>query len=333
MFRPRLRSRKQHASPKASSAFNPTFSRCLLQILEYNQSPEDLRQKPRKLALHGQTDVYISRAELDLKKAMQSLAFVTHGRINSFPTLTALSLPGNTTALFWTIHALLQHQYQRPDLDNPIHRRNHDARLLFQQLAKLDLDNWYIHSVDMVSPEAIPTHIQFPAGPPIAGQMYRQHPCEAKKHCYYPVTSYFALMFEDREPALLELLRELGATKIAIAPPTNGDATSGSGIHQPKVYQYAKQLRPLGKSIDPQKHPWLAYEPDWQSVVRERLDMGVSSIQFDFDLDVMGLLRDQIQTIVQLMPELDSMMLPDNYEDVLLAQVLQTRRVQVEFGT
>ncbi|MGF1522421.1 MAG: hypothetical protein ACFBSF_08900 [Leptolyngbyaceae cyanobacterium] len=333
MFKPRLGSSKQPTRSQVSSASNPTFSRPLLQVLEYDQSPEELRQKPRQLALQGQTDVYISRAEIDLKKAIQSLAFVTHGRINSLPTLTALSLPGNTTALFWTIHALLQHHYQKPDLENPIHRRNHDARLLFQQLAKLDLDRWYMHSVDMVSPDTIPTEIRFPAGPPIPGQMYRRHPCEAKKHSYYPVTSYFSLLFEDREQALLNLLRELGATQVAIAPSSKGTATPSSAIQQPKVYEYAKQVRPPIKSVDPQKHPWLAYEPSWQSVVHKRLQMGITSVQFDLDLDVMGLLRDQIQTIVQLMPELDSMMIPDNYEDVLLAQVVQTRSVQVKFGS
>ncbi|MEM9002832.1 MAG: hypothetical protein AAGE59_04800 [Cyanobacteria bacterium P01_F01_bin.86] len=332
MFRPRLRSKKPHASHNVQPTYSPTFARPLLQILEYNQSPDDLRQKPRQLALQGQTDVYISRAELDLKKAIQSLAFVTHGRINSFSTLTALSLPGTTTALFWAIHALLQHQYQKPDLENPIHRRNHDARLLFQQLAKLDLDHWYMNSVDMVSPEAIPAGIQFPAGTPIAGQMYRQHPCQPKSHFYYPVTSYFSLLFADREQALLDLLQELGAVKVVITAPVNQDSSASPSMSQPKVLVYPKQARYIKKPIEPQKHPWLAYEPTWQSMVHERLNMSIAATQFNFDLDVMGLLRDQIQTIVQLMPELDSMMLPANYEDVLLAQVLQTRRVEVEFS-
>ncbi|MEL6385585.1 MAG: hypothetical protein AAFQ89_24610, partial [Cyanobacteria bacterium J06626_18] len=237
---------------------------------------------------------------------------------------------------FWNIHALLHHHYQKPDVENLIRRRTLDARLLFQQLAKLDLDRWYIHSVDMVAPDAIPAEIRFPAGPPIPGQVYRRHPCEAKQYSYYPVTGYFSLLFEDREQALLALLRELGATKVAIArptnPATNSDAVPNSGTPQPKIYQYAKQVRPPVKSIDAQKHQWLAYEPSWQSVIHKRIHTSVASIQLDFDLDVMGLLRDQIQTIVQLMPELDSMTLPDNYEEVLLAQVLQSRSVQVDFG-
>lgn len=329
MFRPRIRPRKHHTSPNVSTTVNATFAKSLLQILEYNQEPDD----PRKSALQGQTDVYISRAELDLKKAIQSLAFITHGRINSFPTLTALSLPGTATALFWAIHALLQHQYQKPNLENPIHRRNHDARLLFQQLAKLDLDSWYTHSVEMVSIEALPAELRFPAGTPIPGQMYRQHPCQVKQYCYYPVANYFSLLFEEREQALVALMQELGATKVFItAADSSGDTPSNAGERYQKVYEYADPVRNVMRPIDTQRHPWLDYEPVWQTVVHERLNMKVTSTQFNFDIDVMGLLRDQIQTIVQLMPELDSMLLPENYEEVLLAQVLQVRKVQVEFG-
>ena len=70
----------------------------------------------------------------------------------------------------------------------------------------------------------------------------------------------------------------------------------------------------------------------WQSVVNERLNRGLLSTQFECDMDVMGLMRTQVQTIAQFVSELDSIMLPANCEDLLLKQVLQTRIVQVDFG-
>ena len=327
MFRPRRKHQSSSSNQPTSSSLS---TKPLLQILEYGQSQEDIRQQSRDLVLQGQTDVYIARAEIDLKKAMQSLSFVTHGQVNSFPTLIALSLPSSTAALFWAIHAFLHHQYQKPNLENLIHRRNHDARLLFKQLAKLDIDQWYEHSVNILSSNALPTDIQFPAEPPVPGQIYRQHPLSQKCDRYYPVTNYFSLLFEERQMALLELLKELGATKVIISD-NEGSSSSGSMSSQ-QVFEYPARDARLTKSIDAEKHPWLLHESMWQSVVNQRLQTGISSTQFEFNLDIMGLLKAQIQTILQLIPEFDSMMLPANCEDVLLAEVLQTKIVQVEFS-
>ncbi|MDJ0707671.1 MAG: hypothetical protein QNJ46_30715 [Leptolyngbyaceae cyanobacterium MO_188.B28] len=306
-----------------------TFSKPLLYVLDYDQSLNDLPQKLWRKALRGETDVFISRAEIDLRKAIQSLAYVGNASISSIPDLTALALPGKAVSLFWTIHILLQQTYPKPDLDNPIHHRNHDARLLFQQLAKLDLHSWYIHSVDQAPPDTPPEGIEFPPGHPIAGQMYRQHPLKEKHHCYYPVTQYFSLLFEEREQALLSLLGDLGATKIVIEALHN---ESSSAESHKQIFEYGNRGQTVTSSIDVEQYPWLAYEPIWQSVVNERLKRGMLSTQFEFDLDVMGLLRTQVQTATQLIPELDSIMLPANYEETLLMQVLQPRKVQVEFG-
>ncbi len=46
----------------------------------------------------------------------------------------------------------------------------------------------------------------------------------------------------------------------------------------------------------------------------------------------MRFMKIHIQTIAQLIPELDSMMLPACFEEVLQTQLLQTHKVQVEFG-
>ena len=101
-------------------------------------------------------------------------------------------------------------------------------------------------------------------------------------------------------------------------------------LHQ-KVFKYPKRINALPQSIDVNKHPWLAGEPSWQSVVRERLHRGALSAQFEFDCDVMGMLKAQIKMIGQLIPGLDSMALPRDYKDILTTEILQTRLVQVEF--
>ncbi|MEM9118680.1 MAG: hypothetical protein AAGD09_12465 [Cyanobacteria bacterium P01_F01_bin.56] len=329
MYRPRFRFKKSKSASRKNSISSTSSSKLLLQILEPGQSPDDVRQRPRDLALKGQDDVYISRAEIDLRKAIQSMAFITHGQINSLPTLAALSLPSSAAALFWAIHALLKNQYPTPNLGNPIHHRNHDARLLFQQLARLDIDQWYIHSVNVVSLEALPMGTQFPAGHPVPGHIYRQHPCQEKHYCYYPVTSYFSLLFDERETALLELLKSLGAAKVIIADRNNSSSYRDASTQ--KVFEYTTQSRKMMTSIDVQKHPWLPYEAVWQTVVNQRLETGILSTQFELNLDIMELLKTQIQTIAQLMPEFSSMTIPTNLEERLSAELLQAKTVQVEF--
>ncbi|NJM97627.1 MAG: hypothetical protein HC800_11100 [Phormidesmis sp. RL_2_1] len=45
----------------------------------------------------------------------------------------------------------------------------------------------------------------------------------------------------------------------------------------------------------------------------------------------MGMVKSQIKMIAQLIPGLDSMRLPENYQDQMLTEMLKTRQVQVEF--
>ena len=311
------------------------LSRPLLHILDHNEQPGDIVTRHKQLALQGQSDVYIARAEIELRNAMQSLTFLTNSDINSLSTLTALSLPKAIAPMFWTINALLQEKFQKPNDSRRIHHRNHDARVLFQQLARLNLQPWSKRTVDHLRPDELPDDILFPVGHPILGHTYRRHPFKSRADHYYPVTEYFSMLFKEREQALLSLLGELGATKITMMPipatsSLNCQENLAAQLHK-RVFKYPKRINSLPASIDINQHPWLAGEPSWQSVVRERLQRGVLSAQFDFDCDVMGMLKSQIKMIGQLVPELDSMHLPHDYENILTAQILQTRLVQVEF--
>ncbi|MEL6157628.1 MAG: hypothetical protein AAFR18_00220 [Cyanobacteria bacterium J06627_32] len=308
----------------------------LLHILDHAELPGDMVRKPKQVALHGQTDVYIARAEIELRNAMQSLAFMTYSEINSVSTLTALSLPKVAAPLFWTINTFLQEKFAKPNDPQQIHHRNHDARLLYQQLARLDLMPWSARSVDYVRPDELPEGIGFPVGHPVLGRTYRRHPFKSRLNHYYPVTDYFSMLQKEREQGLLSLLGDLGATKITMTPipqTTEIDCQQSlaAQLHQ-KVFKYPARMNPLPSQIDVHRHPWLAGEPVWQEVVRERIGRSALSAQFEFDNDVMGMLKAQIKMIGQLVPGLDSMRLPENHEEMLKKQILKSQQVQVEFS-
>lgn len=330
MFNPK---NKQKRSP-ARLTLSSLSSKPLLYVLDYEESSDDFDDLPHKLwqkALKGESDVFISRAEIDLRKAMQAFSLSNNSSINSIQSLTALSLPDTAIALFWAIYALLQQKYQKPDLTDVIHRRNHDARLLFQRLAQLNLDPWYTHSVHRLPFDEFPAGTQFPLGHPIPGQIYRHHPFKTRKNFYYPINSYFSLLFEERKQALLNLLETLGATKVVFTPISQEDS-SCLDFKRQTVVEFAPQSQRSRQIIEAQDHPWLIWEPAWQSIVDKRLKIASSSMQFQFDIDVMDLLKTPIQAIEQLVLELRSMALPNNYEEILSAELLYPQHVDVDFS-
>lgn len=308
----------------------------LLHVLAHNESRDDLIKRPKSIAFRGQTDVYIARAELELRKAIQSLALISNIDANSLHTLAALSLPGSVTATLWTSSAFVQTRHQNLDDQGLIRHRNHDARLLFQQIARLDLQPWADQLINQVKLEELPEGIFMPPGHPIPGETYRRHPFQQRQNFYYPVSQFFSMIFEERQQALTALLGELGATKIIISSPPGESFCDGGSSPIAQLYEqsfeYPESVDPLPSTIDIQRHPWLSCEPKWQAVVRERLNRGILSAQFEFGLDIVGILRKQIHSIDQLVPQLDSMTISARNKTELLLQTLQPRRVQVEFS-
>ncbi|MGB3768650.1 MAG: hypothetical protein WA947_19000 [Phormidesmis sp.] len=308
----------------------------LLHVLGPNESRDDLIKKPKSIALNNQTDVYIARAELELRKVVQSLALISNIDANSLHTLAALSLPGSSAAMLWTSSAFVQTKHQNIDDQGLIRHRNHDARLLFQHIARLNLKPWADQLINQVKLNELPEDIFMPPGHPIPGETYRRHPFQQRQNFYYPASQFFSMLFEERQQALTALLGELGATKISISPPPGESLCDGgsSPIAQlyERIFEYPQTNQPLPKTINIQKHPWLSCEPKWQAVVRERLSRGILSTQFEFGVDIVGILNKQIQVIEQLVPQLDSMTLSARSKTELLLQVVQPRRVRVEFG-
>lgn len=326
-----FRNKYQKAGIDTQAVLNQSLSKPLLYVLGHGEVSGDPGQINQAI-FNGQTDVSIARGELELRKAFQSLTFISKASIDSLATLTALLLPGAAIPLFWTIHTFLQQKYENPDLDNHINRRNHDARLLFKQLAHQNLSPWYAQSVTQVASSHLPAGVNFPPEHPLPGQMYRYYPYSLKDedHLYYPVNNYFSILFEEREQELITLLSDLGATKIVIETASDDRIALNREGHR-KVFEYGPRPRVSPDDIDIERYYWLAHEPTWQSVVGESF-RGLKTIEFTFDMDVMGLLKTRIQSIYQLMSKLDSMLLPTNYQEMLCKQVIPSRRVQVQFG-
>lgn len=308
----------------------------LLRVLGRDERPGDAIGLRRAGAFQGEADVYIARAEIELRKAMELMALDGAMGNSSLPTLTALSLPGNATPLLWTTRAFLQQRYQKLNNNSLIHHRNRDARVLYRQMARLDITAWAKQLLDEARVDELPEGIYMPPGHPVPGKMYRCHPFRGRRNFYYPVNQYFSMLFKEREQALIALLSELGATKIVISSPPGESICEGgtspiAQLHE-KVFEYPQRSQPLSASFDERRHPWLDCEPEWQAVVIERVKRGALSAQFEFGIDIAGMLKAQVQTVGQLIPQLSSMELSANGQAKLLVQLLQLRRVQVKFS-
>ncbi|MEM6450800.1 MAG: hypothetical protein AAF703_10850 [Cyanobacteria bacterium P01_D01_bin.105] len=325
------------ASSAAASLSTPaaiTNNKLLLHVLDLDELPYEMVTKPKRAAFRGQKDVYISRAELELKKAMQTMSFSSRMSVSDLPTLTALSLPSSATAITWTVYALLQEKFQKENDPSRIHHRNHDAKLLYRELAQMNLMPWATQLVDQVHASELGPGTYMPPGHPVPGYTYRRHPFRHRQNYYYPVDRYFSMLYEEREQAMIALLSELGATKITISAPIKANACEGvadTNLHQ-RVFEYPQSNAALPKTIDINRHPWLTCESSWQGVVRERLNRGILATQFEIDLDVVNMLRSQIKSITRLVSQLDSMVLCDTCEEKLMLEMLQPRQVKVEFS-
>lgn len=323
--------KKKGTAATSSQALSFSPAKPLLYIPNHGESSSDdwpglLWEK----VFRGEFDVFISRAELDLRKAMQFLSFNTDSSIGSFQALAALLLPNSATALIWATQALLQEKYQKTNLDNLIYHRNHDARLLFQRLSRLDLDPWYSHHINWIPIENLSAGFYFPPGHPIPGLIYRKHPLPTQQNLYYPINDYFSLLFEERKVAFLNLLRDLGATKVIISP-LYREVSSKLENAQSEVIKYGFYAQKSVAKPDPSDHPWLAYEPSWQSLVESRFTRVSSPMQCELSLDVMESLKIYIQPIISLISELRSMTLSSNYEEILSVELLHTKLFKVHF--
>ncbi len=314
-----FRRRSRASGSRSRQGATPSSLRPLLHVLGPGQQAKDFKD-PIEYSFRD-TDVVISRAELDLRRAVQGLMVHTGSMVNSLELLAALQLPSNTAALVWAARLLLNEALVG-DLyaDNAVRRTNHDARLLYQAIAQVDLDPWYQTVVQTASITALPPGRQFLPGHPVAQRYYRQHPLPERSQVYLPVATYFADLFYERRQDLIRLLVNLGATRIQFE--------SLAQSAPPEVLTYP--LRPAIAGINPADYPWLAYEPQWQRLASDRLNHRPPTISFDLTIDVNNLIAAQVAALKNLMAQLDSVKVVHN--DQVNREFLQPQRVTAVFG-
>jgi hypothetical protein len=318
IFRPRSKS-----SSRRSASLAQGFSyRRLLHVLAQGQTPRDFKD-PIEHSFRD-NDVVISRAELDLRRAVQTLMIHTGLAVNSLEVLTALELPGSTAALFWAIRLLLDDTLPAEmSQTHRIRKRDHDSRLLYQALAQIDLDHWYSTMVDKATITALPVGLQFRPGHPLAQRYYRQHPLPAKQQVYLPVASYFADLFNERKQELIRLLVNLGATRLEIS--TGGTPTP------PEVLVYPGRLWTSSQGLNLAEYTWLPYESTWQTVLADRSAGRITTATLALTLDVNDMITIQLAALKNLIAQLDCVEALDN--DSFDRNYLQPQRVTVTFAT
>lgn len=315
LFRSRSKSQRRFSS-------GPSFSyRPLLHVLAPGQRPEDF-QDPIKHNFRGH-DVVISRAELDLRRAVQHLMIHTGLAVNSLEVLAALQLPGSTAALFWAILLLLKDDLPAEMSQTQlIRKRDHDSRLLYQSLTSINLDQWYETTVDKLEVTALPVGLQFPPGHPILQRYYRQHPLPARQQVYLPVASYFPSLFEERKQELLRLLVFLGANRIEIHAFDAPD--------RPEVMVYPGRAWTTNLALNLADYPWLPYEPTWQTLVANRTSGLITTATLDLTLDVNSMMTVQISALKNLVAQLDSV--ETLAADCIETPYLKPHQITVSFG-
>jgi hypothetical protein len=173
-------------------------------------------------------------------------------------------------------------------------------------LKELNLGKWK-SLVESISLSSIPKDLEFPPGHPLPEHLYRVHPLKSKINKYIPIEAFDALLYDERETELINLLTDLGATKITFRDISNQSNEYGvnaevkiigaggieeKGEHKRTHSQDNSQVTKLrGKpwtpnmTIDQEKYSWLSYEPSWERLVHTRLVGGALSTTIELTTD------------------------------------------------
>lgn len=171
-----------------------------------------------------------------------------------------------------------------------------------------DLIKEWKNKVEIIPFSSIPSELKFPPGHPIPNKLYREHPLSSKKQHYIPAESYYPILLDERESELLQILCDLGATKIEIyeeeTQDKNANIESKAGItgvgglegkisnKEQQANTNRREFTYIGKPWKPQlqfdktKYSWLDYEPTWESIVYGRLVNGQLTATIELTTDI-----------------------------------------------
>ncbi|HEY9664486.1 MAG TPA: hypothetical protein V6C65_39075, partial [Allocoleopsis sp.] len=313
------------------SSINPMSMSLVKSViyLDPNPNPKPY-QSPLAELIKGKDRGEISRAALDLKKAIVYLNAITGGATSSLPTMVALNLPDKLLALLWIAHALFNEQFFHSDYH--LKYIDHDSRMVFRGMTHLSSKHWQEEIVSSVSFLTAAAKASFPLGHPQPEKFYRQHPI--KPTLYYPVNLFHSLLREERERELIQLLSDLGANKITI----QNQANSGGSLESDSeallrsadcIFEFPGKRWVSDLKFDSAQYPWLAYEPTWQTIAYTRVHQGISSASLELTIDIANEISGQIDQIENLAAEYKSI----NVDSLaaLRGRVLQPQRLWVTF--
>lgn len=283
----------------------------------------------------------LPRAAIDLQKVVHHLNFVTGGIAHALAHLAATGLPRNVAVVLWVTPLLFAEESQQSEFsDRFFQKQNKDAMILLQFLeqAKPLHNEWWETHLQAVSLTALPTGIRFPLGHPLPNRLYRRHLLPQYPMIYYPADSYYALLYAERERELINLLADLGATRISLwdAAPLSKELTDsepgGAIAHRsqtPRVFEFPAPTGSLEQRFDPARYVWLHYEPSWQAVVNGRFRYQCHTASVELSMDIAHFITGLIEGIESLLKQMNAIRTVDI--DTLKYQALAPCRVEVEF--
>lgn len=326
-----LRPGFSHAPTQAlSEPPTQTLSRShkpLIYILAPNQAIDHIRVLYGE-ALQGKEKVQISRAAIDLKKAIDCFTFVGGGFIHSLPILAATGMPIMLTSTLWVAASLFNQEHQEIEVQRFSEKRNRDAHSLLLSLneSKSYFKHWNESMIEEVDITNLSAETKFPPGYPWIGKLYRQHPLKVKSNYYYPVDSYYSMLLDERERELVQLSSDLGAKKIWIRDESEEKTLN----EKPRVFEFPDKPLSSNAAFDESRYVWLEHETTWQTLVNARLHRGCTSASFELSTDISQTLFSLLERIEGLLSQMGSTESIDL--KTLMNRTIYRRRVYIKFA-
>ncbi|MFK7930948.1 MAG: hypothetical protein AB8H79_22375 [Myxococcota bacterium] len=111
--------------------------------------------------------------------------------------------------------------------------------------------------------------LQFPPGHPRDGLVYAVHPIHHQK--YFILNQFHHALFDEKKAELLALLQGLRAAEVAVEwVAGHRDARAFSGPHATETDPVVSFRAKPGSISAPKGLHWLAHEPEWLELVRQR---------------------------------------------------------------
>jgi hypothetical protein len=310
---------------------NPSSSlKPLLFVLGGQQPPIDL-QSVIQASVRGKENTEISRAAIELEKAITLINAAVGGACTSLQAMSALMLPEQLSIILWLAYLAFTKETEEIEEFDFIDKRNRTSWHVLQELANVNLLDWQTTLFAQLALTEIPREIEFPPGHPLPGRVYRQHPLVSFSNFYYPTQSFYSYIRDEREAELIHIMADLGANEIVIRDLSH-DSLSTSHLADSLPIQ---TLHFPGKRWSPDialeysKYHWLPYETTWKMVIEERINHGCLEATIQIDIDFSRILIGQLSRIKNLINEFFS--INPEFLDSSWHQVMQPRQVEIKF--